>query len=196
MLIKRIKIWGVCHSTQWFTIRPPMKSFLRSYIPDNVHLINNLTLLFLVLPHHCSVELCCICCICVSMSSLSIARWVDLSLTYFFYTSVFASLSVNWLSCWAPPICVSKCQLLFSLLLRCSLLQHCRKYPTCTIIFQELFSYLKGSKLNYIKFHLNRLNCCLLVSSFIFLFQLSNRAKSIPNHTSHGGCCLSVGCSL
>lgn len=64
----------------------PIKLFWRTPVVTQA---NNQTLLFLALPYY-TVHLSCavLCCICVSISSLFIAWWVDLSLTYFLYLCV------------------------------------------------------------------------------------------------------------
>lgn len=133
-----VLVQGFARCAWLFQTAPSIQLLVRSCLWNSVQYITNGTLLLLaLLTSHCSVALCCKCCSCVSISSLSVAWWVDLSLAFSFIP-VFASLSVNRLSCWGPPICVPQCLLVFFcfvlfvllLLLRCSLPWHRRKHPS------------------------------------------------------------------
>lgn len=122
---------------------------------------------------------------------------------FFFYTSVFASLSVYWLSCWATPICVSQCLLSFLLLLRCSpatLLKVSTYWRTSLYIYNSFFFNLKKwlsrffqessfSWYEYIGHHSKILTFWCFLLNFLKLHWLKVKLSDISDMTYQSASC-------
>lgn len=116
---------------------PLIRQFLRSCILVNIHWINNQTLLFLALPHPTVQLSWALYAVFVCQFPLHMVGWPQPCL--FICIPLFASLRVTWLSWQATALCIPLSALFFLLLLKCSFLQHCRKYPQITSFFKKNF---------------------------------------------------------